>query len=443
MSASLSDEASGSAANGQPTPRVSVFVVTYNQRRFVAKALRSLYSQTYRDFELIVVDDCSPDDTVAEVQRLTEGTATPVIHHTANVGQYRTYNQLLHLARGEYLLFASGDDVCSPKLLERLVEALAIDTRVGLAFSNVLLIDEQDRALGDLFSRRHEQRWLTHDWRQSGRQVLPSLLQENFVVCIGCVLMRKSAFAALGGFGETLPQAADWDLWLRFAREYDLAYVSEPLLAWRQHGDTVTSRLRRSGQYYEDNIDVLERTLEQLPPDVAMSPAERVTLLAQAHLAAGFGDLAAGRDARGLAHLRLVGPPGGTATGDAPSAISSLLRHGVSLLPPQTSATALVEYVDKAIAGLPRAPADWTTKRRECLARAFALLAGEARLARRPALARRQLASAVLAWPGVVITANWLQALPGAIPFGCNLVSLYRRLRPRRAGGSLAAALDG
>ncbi|MCL5111151.1 MAG: glycosyltransferase [Chloroflexi bacterium] len=431
----------GAAAN----PKVSVILVTYKQAAYVAKAIASLQRQSYRDWELIVVDDVSPDDTVAAAraalsprpsQAEDTGTLwdsqTRLVVHERNLGQYQTYNDALRLARGEYVMFGSGDDLCLPELLAAEAAALDRHPAAGLAFANVYLIDEADRILGDMAAPRlGALPWLASDCTLPAPKAQATLLRDNFIFCIGGVLLRRACLQAVGGWDESLPQAADWDLWLRLAACYDLAYVARPLLGWRQHRDTVTSRLRRSGQYYEDIIGVIEKAFASLPEGGERLAGERERLLAEACLAEGCADLAAERLERGKERLARAGALGGTLLADPGRVAETLCRHGVSLLSPTAAPWQVAAYVERVVAALPTRPGWWPERRRGLLARALLAAAQHAREAGQFGPAGRLARSAIMAEPGQMRRREALSLLLVTLPGGRTALSLYRRLRPR------------
>jgi hypothetical protein len=413
-------------------PKISVILVTYKQATYVAKAIASLQRQRYQDWELIVVDDVSPDDTVAVARAALGNRQARLVVHERNLGQYQTYNDALRLARGEYVMFGSGDDLCLPDLLAAEAEALDRHPAAGLAFANVYLIDEADRLLGDMAAPRlRALPWLAGDCVLPGLQAQATLLRDNFIFCIGGVLLRKSSLEAVGGWDETLPQAADWDLWLRLAARYDLAYVARPLLGWRQHHDTVTSRLRRSGQYYEDIIGVVEKAFAARPAGGGQLAGERERLLAEACLAEGCADLAAERPERGKERLAQAVAYNKDLLAEPDRLADALCRHGVSLLSPTARPRQVVGYVELVMGALPALPSWWPDRRHRLLARALLAAARNARTAGELRASSRLAWSAALLAPGQLCRREAVSLLLTTLPGGRGAHALYRRLRPR------------
>jgi len=206
-------------------PRVTVVIPTYNRARFIAEAIKSVLEQTFRDFELIVVDDGSTDDTAAVVSRFTD----PRLRYVYQTNQERSAarNHGIRLAQGEYVAFLDSDDVWLPAKLEYQVALLDARPAVGLAYTGAYIFEDQ------LTFTEQRPRWRG--------QVLKALLMEDNVVCgSGATpLVRRACFARVGGFDETasIYGVEDWDMWVRLATAgYEFDFVSQPLARCRVHG---------------------------------------------------------------------------------------------------------------------------------------------------------------------------------------------------------------
>jgi glycosyltransferase involved in cell wall biosynthesis len=200
-------------------PAVSVVIATYNYGRYLAGAVESALGQTFRDFEVIVVDDGSTDDT-GEV--IAPYLRDPRVRYerTDHVGQPAAKNNGIGLARGRLIAFLDADDVWLPEKLEKQVALLRADPAIGVVYCRRLLIDEQGRSLA------FEQPVL-----HRGR-VLEAMFRTNFV-CFSSALVDRRVFMHVGLFDESLPLAIDYDLWLRVATWYSFDYVDEPLVQYR------------------------------------------------------------------------------------------------------------------------------------------------------------------------------------------------------------------
>jgi glycosyltransferase involved in cell wall biosynthesis len=231
------------------TPTVSVITATYNYGRFLAGALDSVLRQTFQDFEVVVVDDGSTDDTPAVVRRYL---ADPRVSYqrTDHVGQPAAKNAGIRLARAPLLAFLDADDLWLPGKLERQVALFRRRPRLGVAYTRRLLMDE------DGYDLEYPQPPLFR-----GR-VLAELVRGNFV-CFSSCMVRRRVLDRVGVFDEALPLAIDYDLWLRIARRYAFDYVDAPLVRYRVgHASLSQRRVER----LRTEVRILKRHAAALPP---------------------------------------------------------------------------------------------------------------------------------------------------------------------------------
>lgn len=211
-------------------PRISVIIPAYNAAWCVGRALDSVLAQTCRDFELIVVDDGSRDNT-AEILA-GYGAALRVVSK-ANGGLSSARNAGIAAARGEYVAFLDADDWWLPEKLERQVALL--DGRPSLLFCATTT---------QVFTPEGQR--LT-DWRcgGEGQPALQSIFAANAHVAGSgsAVMARREAFARAGGFDESLRSLEDIDMWMRLAALGDYACIDTPLAAIEKRGDSMSGNL--------------------------------------------------------------------------------------------------------------------------------------------------------------------------------------------------------
>lgn len=235
-------------------PAVSVLITSYNVADYIGQSIHSALTQTFRDFELIVLDDGSTDGTLDVVRRISD----PRIRVEARThqGASATLSDGVALARAPYLAFLDGDDFWNPTKLERHVRFLDSHPAVDLTFSWSRIVDEFGRDTG-LTSRL---------W--SGSIACAQLLADNVIGNGSSPVFRREAFLAAGGVDVTLPGCYDLDAWLRMSlmRSANLVAIPEFLTYYR----------RRSGQLTA-NVPMMERSFDRLmekmraiaPDDVA------------------------------------------------------------------------------------------------------------------------------------------------------------------------------
>lgn len=237
--------------SGQPL--VSVVIPTYNYGRYVAEAVESALGQTYPSVEVIVVDDGSTDDTRqrlapyvagSALQRLL-GTKPPVrLVRQANRGAPAALNRGIRLARGEWIAWLSADDTFLPTKLQEQVAYAVQHPEERVIYTDWYLVDAAGRVTTTVRSLQftyHEQ-----------------LVRALFGACVingSTTLIHRTCFEQDGLFAEDLPQAHDWDLWLRLARDFHFGYVAKPLVKYRWHG----ANLSRQPDALAYNSEVLRR----------------------------------------------------------------------------------------------------------------------------------------------------------------------------------------
>ena len=205
-------------------PRVSVVIPTYNRAALLPRAMRSVLAQTFRDLELIVVDDASADGSADLVERCNDPRAR-VVRLTKNGGVSRALNEGIAVARGEWVAFLGDDDEWLPELLGRLTARVdAGGGAFSLVYSNARV--EPAAAAPERAPHLPE------------GDVLDDLLNGTMQLYTSACIVRRTVLLEFGGFDEAIRQGEDWDLWLRMASvSHRFAVVPEPLaVIHRRHG---------------------------------------------------------------------------------------------------------------------------------------------------------------------------------------------------------------
>lgn len=231
------------------TPRVSVVMAAKNYGRFLAEAVESVIAQTFTDWELLIIDDGSSDDTECVAARFGD----PRIRYVKSdrLGQSRAKNLGIDLARGEFIAFLDADDAWLPAKLEKQLKLFA--EGIGVVFSRRLLMDESSRPLPAN----------TQAAFPSGR-VLPQMFSQNFV-CFSSAMVHKEVFSSVGRFDPQWDLAIDYDLWLRVARHYTFEFVDEVLVKYRTGHGNLSKKLA-------DRVDgvlaIMDRNSADVPEEV-------------------------------------------------------------------------------------------------------------------------------------------------------------------------------
>lgn len=207
-------------------PKVSVIVPSYNHERYVEPAIRSVLDQTFQDFEIIVVDDASSDDTTRVVEGIRDSRIRLV--RMARNRAVHTRNEGLGLATGTYIAFQNSDDRWDERKLETQIEVLENQPNTVACFTAVQPIDEMSRPIAgsfahDLFATRN----------RSHIEWLRSFFETGNCLCVTSAVVRRTAIGEIGGFRESLVQMGDFDLWIRLVALGDFHIVDAPLTQMR------------------------------------------------------------------------------------------------------------------------------------------------------------------------------------------------------------------
>jgi glycosyltransferase involved in cell wall biosynthesis len=200
-------------------------------------ALDSVASQTFRDFQLIIVDDGSTDDSTRIIHEWIEGQGSPctLIEHQSRRGICRSANEALHVAEGEFWAGLASDDMWEPRFLESFVSRMRHQPdEVALVYGDVSLIDEEGHELAGTLNNGFLRRSVAPEgW------VFDQLWLLNFIPAMAA-LCRTQYIRDVGGYDESL-WFEDWDLWLRLASLHPIAFNDEILARRRIVGGSMSS----------------------------------------------------------------------------------------------------------------------------------------------------------------------------------------------------------
>lgn len=211
-------------------PAVSVILTTHNYGRFLDQSVRSVLDQTFQDFELIIVNDGSTDNTPAILERHAKDPRLTIVT-LPGVGLAAACNAGIRRSQGRYLLRLDADDFLDPHALAVMVETLECRPDVGLVYPDYHTVDEQGRFLGYVRVLRV----------QEGARLLDAS------PLAGGALYRRACYDAIGGYNETLRYQEDLDFWLRYTERFRAYGVGLPLLFYRQHSGSMSkNRINRS-----------------------------------------------------------------------------------------------------------------------------------------------------------------------------------------------------
>lgn len=232
-------------------PMVSVIMPVYNAERYLTEAVESILRQTFRDFELIVIDDCSTDSSLAMMKSFAEGDErVRLLENAQNLGITPTLNRGIQAARGKYIARMDADDVSLPDRLEKQVAFLQANPEIGLISGDALGIDANGIEIDADYSLTVEPGYVK--W----------LLLFTCPITHPAVMGRKALFEQAGGYDVVLQYAQDYDLWQRMSQFTQITNLPDVLVRRRVHSQSIGAA-HRDEQMHSHKI-VQQRALSRL-----------------------------------------------------------------------------------------------------------------------------------------------------------------------------------
>lgn len=212
-----------------PAPRVSVLIPTYNRAEYLRLAVRSVLTQSFQDFELLILDDASTDHSPQVIEELRRDPRVITVKHPINVGINANRNSGLARARGQYIAMLDSDDLwIDESKLARQVEVLDRDPDCGLVGTFARILDPDGNEIGELTPEP--------DPRKIRRRLL---LRNQFVH--SSVLVRKRTLDRAGWYDTSIPIWEDYELWLRIGMKAGFRNLPLFLTGYRRHAGNISN----------------------------------------------------------------------------------------------------------------------------------------------------------------------------------------------------------
>ncbi|MDD5381711.1 MAG: glycosyltransferase family 2 protein [Phycisphaerae bacterium] len=237
-------------AEKESNPFVSVIIPTYNRSRLLVRSVKSVLNQTYRSFELIIVDDASTDNT-EKVVRSFNDERIRYVRHEKNRGEAAARNTGIKAAKYDYVAQQDSDDEWLPEKLAKQVRAFEnCPPQIGVVYTGFWKEENGQRT------------YIPFEWvNKKDGDIHQQLLKGNFVGS-PVTLVKKECFEKAGMFNEGIFHLVDWELWLRISKYYHFKCVDEPLAIAYYHSDNVSFN-------YRAFIEALESILEKYSDEFA------------------------------------------------------------------------------------------------------------------------------------------------------------------------------
>jgi glycosyltransferase involved in cell wall biosynthesis len=236
-------------------PRVTVILPAYNSRRFLAPAIDSILNQTFRDFEFLIHDDGSKDDTFAMIQSYAAKDPRIKATTSANQGVSATRNGMIAAAKGDFIAIMDHDDIATPQRLALQVAFLDANPNHAMVGGQVEWMDEEGLTIAPL------------SLPQDSDEIERNLLEGHCRIAHAAVMVRASVLRQVGGYDSSFPVADDYELWLRVSEVGKIANLPQLLLRYR-----IVANGLSGSRYLEQHQDtrracLAARRRRGLPPE--------------------------------------------------------------------------------------------------------------------------------------------------------------------------------
>ena len=242
-------------------PKVSIIIPTYNTGKFLNETMESIWQQSCQDFEIIVVDDCSTDNTQEIIQSFTDdriraifleqNSGTPSIPRNVGVAN----------STGEYIVLFDSDDIMMPEKLERSLKAIKGYDNIGLLFTNSMRVNEfgeiiDDNLLGgsEVFARLPKTRLDDNFFKIEAKQVHGALYSANWIGGPSSCVIPKRILEDIGNFDASLCYAEDRDLFFRISSKYDFGYLNFIGHKYRKRKDSQVGQIDTKWHLFAESL---------------------------------------------------------------------------------------------------------------------------------------------------------------------------------------------
>lgn len=232
-------------------PLVSVIIPNYNHARFLSQRIESILNQSYENFEIIILDDKSIDNSIDVINQYKNNPKiSRIIINEENSGStFIQWEKGFKYAKGELIWIAESDDTCEPNLLEVLVNEFRNDKKCVLAFCKSIKIDIDGNSIGEA--------GMKEDMHINGISFFNHYLYRFcYINNASSALFKKSTLCLVDWRHSYFRGSGDWLLWIEISRQGNVAYVNQPLNYFRIHGSNTTTAQLRSGKNEAEAIDI-------------------------------------------------------------------------------------------------------------------------------------------------------------------------------------------
>lgn len=247
--------------SSKPAPLVSVIVPNYNHLPFLKQRIDSVLNQTFHDFELLLLDDASTDDSATFLKTFEKHAQVSIIDiNTENSGStFLQWEKGISKSRGKYIWLAESDDFADVKFLEKMVSLLETDEKNVLCFSGSFVVDGRGELSSwdrDKWKKRHlTKKYAIHDGKEYVAKVL---YWNNAIYNASAVVFRRDCFQFVSSSYKKMKYCGDWMFWIQVIEQGNVVEVYEKLNYCRVHDQKVSPKAESSGLNIKEGVVVVD-----------------------------------------------------------------------------------------------------------------------------------------------------------------------------------------
>ena len=220
-------------------PLVTVYITNKNYKKYLDNAIKSVFRQTYKKKELIIIDDASTDNSKNIIKKYEKNKICKVIYNKTTKGLIKSSNIAIKAAKGKYIIRLDADDYLDPNAIYLMVNTIEKETNIALVYSDYYLVDEKKNILS---------------LEKQISRYKNSL--EHKPVLAACCLIRKSSIFSVNLYDERFNRQDGYDLWYKLIKNYKLKHIALPLFFYRRHGSNLT---KNQNKLYKTRTKILRK----------------------------------------------------------------------------------------------------------------------------------------------------------------------------------------
>lgn len=206
--------------------KISVIIPSYNHEKYIKQAINSVLNQTYQNFEIIILDDCSKDKT-KKILKNYKDERIKILYNQTNIGAVNTLNNLIDLANGEYIALLNSDDYWEKTKLEKQIDLMEKNKEIAACFTWADFVDNHNKLIVEnkknIFQKenRKQEEWLRF------------FFDYGNCLCHPSVMIRKKVYDEIGKYNKIYRQLPDYEFWIRLIKKYNIHIIEENLTHFR------------------------------------------------------------------------------------------------------------------------------------------------------------------------------------------------------------------